>query len=293
MYMTAQQTLPHVELLAIGNELLVGQVQDTNSHWLVRNLTTIGAVVRRVQLIRDEYDEIEFTFKAVFARSPRLVITTGGLGPTDDDLTARALAQTLGVNLEVNEVALEMVRQRYAYLATLRPNYSAELNEPRRKMAYFPVGARPLTNVDGAAPAIELDIDSATGKIVPCGAGNLTIVCLPGVPKEMKEIFSNSMQAVLARTIGAGGYIERNIILERGDESRIAQMLQEVQALHAGVYIKSRGQIFPDHGQRLTVVLSSGGQNLETVRTTVAVCEDELRRGLADLGYGILGIIDS
>ena len=284
---------PHVELLSIGNELLVGQVLDTNAHWLVRNLTGIGAVVRRAQMIRDEYDEIEATFKGVFARAPRLLITTGGLGPTDDDLTARALAQTFGVTLETNPIALDMVRERYAHLASIRPNYSADLNDPRRKMALFPPGANPLNNSDGAAPAIELDVDTRTGRIAPIGSGDLTIVCLPGVPKEMKEIYENSLQPVLARTVGAGGYVERNIVLERGDESRIAAMLQDVQSRHSTVYVKSRGQLLPDVGQRLTVVLSCGGNDLARVRVHVSACEAEASAGLHALGYTILAVIDS
>ena len=283
---------PNVELIAIGNELLVGQVLDSNSHWLIKNLTASGATVRRVQMIRDEYDEIEATFKAAFARKPRLIITTGGLGPTDDDLTARAIAQTFGVTLHENAIAIEMLTTRYAHLASIRPGYSAELNDARRKMALFPLLAEPLANSDGAAPAICIDVDTRTTQIVPAGSGDCTVVCLPGVPKEMKEIFQNSMQHVLARTVGAGGYIERNIVLDRGDESRIAGMLQTCQERHSQVYIKSRGQLFADIGQRLTVVLSIGGPDLAHVRALEHVCEQDVLFGLKELGYDVLRVTE-
>jgi len=271
----------NVELFAIGNELLVGQVQDTNSHWLIRNLTTSGASVRRVMMLRDEYDEIEQALLNAVARRPRLIITTGGLGPTDDDLTARAISRVFDRPLAEDPIALDMVRKRYEYIATIRPNYSAELNEARRKMALMPRGATPLNNPNGAAPGIALDVNEHT-----------TIVCLPGVPSEMKDIYSTSMQTVLERTVGAGGYAERTIVLNRGDESRIADLLQQVQADHPAVYVKSRGQKFED-GLHLTVVLSHGNHDVTLIQRTVHAAEEQTTTGLVSLGYTILRVLDS
>lgn len=272
----------NVEILAIGNELLVGQVLDTNSHWLIRNLTNLGAQVRRVLMLRDEYDEIEHALLDAVRRRPRLIITTGGLGPTDDDLTLRALGRTFNLPLVLNDEALEMVRKRYQYIASIRPGYSAELNESRIKMAILPRGAQPIGNPNGAAPAIALDVNEHT-----------TIVCLPGVPSEMKEIFGDTLQPVLARTVGSGGYVERTIVLDRGDESRIAGHLQTLQAEHPRVYVKSRGQNLPDLGLRLTVVLSCGGSDLIEVREYVAQAERGAFVGLEALGYSIIKVIES
>lgn len=269
----------HVELYAIGNELLVGQVLDTNSHWLIRSITALGAHVRRVQIVRDEYDEIADAIGGAIRRAPRLIITTGGLGPTDDDLTFRALSRLLNRPLAEDPVALEMVRRRYEYLASIRPNFSAELNEARRKMAQFPAGGTPLDNPNGAAPGLVLDVNEAT-----------TLVSLPGVPSEMKDMYATSLQEVLGRTIGAGGYVERSIILDRGDESRIAVILQTVQAAHPPVYVKSRGQLLED-GPHLTVVLSSGGNDLAAIRREVSHAENEAIEGLAQLGYAIVRVI--
>jgi molybdenum cofactor synthesis domain-containing protein len=267
-----------VELFAIGNELLVGQVLDTNTHWLVRSVTGLGARVRRAHMVRDEYDEIADALGGAIRRAPRLIITTGGLGPTEDDLTFRAIARMLGLPLEENAEALEMVRQRYAYLAAIRPNFSAELNEARRKMAFFPRGGQPLANPNGAAPGLALDLN-----------GHTTLVSLPGVPSEMKEMYATSMQPVLARTIGAGGYVEHTIVLDRGDESRIAALLQTVQAAHPAVYVKSRGQSLAD-GPHLTVVLSAGGEDLAGIRLEVERTERDAIEGLGGLGYGVLRV---
>jgi len=269
-----------VELLAIGNELLVGQVMDTNSHWLVQQLTGLGAQVRRASMVRDDYDDIGVELRAALDRAPRLVITTGGLGPTDDDLTFRAISRTFELPLEVHPEALEMVRRRYEYLATVRDGFDASLNDARRKMAHFPQGAQVLANVTGAAPALALDL------------GPTTLVCLPGVPSEMKDIFSTSLQPVLARTLGTGCYVERSLFLDRGDESQIATLLAQVQARHTTVYIKSRGQA-RGGVRHLTVVLARGGADVSEVTAEVLDTEAEIVAGLAVLGYGIVEVIES
>ena len=278
--------LKTVELFAIGNELLVGQVLDTNSHWLIRNITALGARMNRAAMLRDDYDHIGDELQSSIARGPRLIVTTGGLGPTDDDLTLRAVSRTLNRPLQLHPDALEMVRKRYEYIATIRENFSAEINDARRKMAYFPEGSTPLFNPNGAAPAMALDVPSNHPD------GVTTIVSLPGVPSEMKDIFASSLQPVLANSIGAGGYIERNIVLDKGDESRIAEVLQAVQTNHPTVYVKSRGQKFED-GPRLTVVLSLGGGDIALIRQEVQSTEEEAVAGLNRLGYAILRVVES
>lgn len=269
-----------VELLAIGNELLVGQVMDTNSHWLVQQLTGLGAQVRRASMVRDDYHDIGTELRAALERAPKLVITTGGLGPTDDDLTFRAIARTFELPLEIHPEALEMVRRRYEYLATVRDGFDASLNDARRKMAHFPRGAQVLENSTGAAPALAMDL------------GSTTLVCLPGVPSEMKDIFATSLQPVLARSLGTGCYVERNLFLDRGDESQIAVLLAQVQARHTTVYIKSRGQA-RDGVRHLTVVLARGGEDLAAVTAEVLDTEAEIVAGLGGLGYGVVEVIQS
>lgn len=267
-----------VEIFAIGNELLVGQVLDTNTHWLIRSITSIGAHVSRTAMIRDDYDAIGDELTAAVKRAPRLILTTGGLGPTDDDLTFRAISHAFDLPLREDAQALEWIRRRYEYLATIRPNFSAELNASRKKMALFPINATPIYNGAGAAPAMFLPL------------GKTALVSLPGVPTEMKEIFATSLQPVLADTIGAGGYIERTIVLDKGDESRIAVVLAETQQLNPLVYIKSRGQNLED-GLRLTVVVSLGGNDLVEIRSTVKQTEAVLMDGLTKLGYSVLRVI--
>ncbi len=275
-----------VEIFAIGNELLVGQVQDTNTHWLIRAVTAAGGRVNRAGMIRDDYDHIGEEITAAVRRAPRLVLTTGGLGPTEDDLTIRAIGRAFNLEIQEHPQALEWVRERYAYLATVRPNFSAELNEARRKMALFPVGATPIRNPNGAAPAMVLHVPSAH----PTGV--TTIVSLPGVPSEMKAIFTGSLQPILEQTIGIACYVEHALVLDKGDESRIADLLRDLQAHHPEVYVKSRGQCLED-GLRLTVVLSIGGRDESHIRRELTLTEQEAIEGLKRLGYTILRVVEA
>ncbi len=268
-----------VEIFSIGNELLVGQVLDTNTHWLIRSITSVGAHVRRATMIHDDYDEIGTELRAAVARRPRLIITTGGLGPTDDDLTLRAIAAGFNRPLQLDMQALMWVTERYAHIAAIRPNFDASMTESRRKMAYFPAGSRPIYNPSGAAPAMVFE-----------PIEGVTIVSLPGVPSEMKDIYTQSLQPVLAETVGAGGYVERSLVLQQGDESRLAPALIEVQSANPSVYVKSRGQKFED-GHFLTVVLSHGGANLEDVRSTVRAVELLAIERVTALGYIVLRIV--
>lgn len=268
-----------VEIFAIGNELLVAQVLDTNTHWLIRAITGAGAHVRRAAMIRDDYDQISDELQAAMRRAPRLIITTGGLGPTDDDMTLRAISRCFGLPLIEDAQALEWVRQRYLHLAAIRPNFDGALNDARRKMALFPRGATPIGNPSGAAPAMVLDV-----------APEVTLISLPGVPSEMKDIYSQTLQPVLAASIGAGGYLERNIVLDLGDESKLAHVLLEVQARHPSVYHKSRGQDYAD-GRKLTVVLSRGGADLDEIRGDMRAAEADAISGLRALGYAVLRVV--
>jgi len=92
-----------VEIVAIGNELLLGDVLDTNSHWLCRRLTGLGALVRRVTMVGDDEAVIAAAVRAALERGARLVITTGGLGPTYDDITKRVVAASFGKKLIMND----------------------------------------------------------------------------------------------------------------------------------------------------------------------------------------------
>ncbi len=101
-----------IEIICIGNELLIGKIKDTNAHYLAKQVTQLGANVKRITVIQDIIEEIAKTINEAIARKPQFIITTGGLGPTFDDKTLQGIAEALNRKLEVNPKALVMVKQR-------------------------------------------------------------------------------------------------------------------------------------------------------------------------------------
>ena len=159
----------NVEIIVIGNELLLGLVQDTNSNYLCRVLRGMGGRVRHAAVVRDEADAIADEVRASLARHTDLLFTCGGLGPTDDDLTLAAIARALDRPLEINAAARAFVERRYTELAAQGYVASAALTEARLKMARLPAGAHIIDNPVGAAPAVVIATDAAR------------VVALPGV----------------------------------------------------------------------------------------------------------------
>jgi competence/damage-inducible protein cinA len=104
--------VPSAWIISIGNELLIGRVVNTNAAWLARKLTYLGYQVRRIVVVPDEEAEIVAMFREALSRAD-LVVSTGGLGPTPDDITNLAVAKALGVDVAVDEVAKEWVLEKY------------------------------------------------------------------------------------------------------------------------------------------------------------------------------------
>ncbi|HSB20051.1 MAG TPA: CinA family nicotinamide mononucleotide deamidase-related protein [Anaeromyxobacteraceae bacterium] len=157
-----------VEILSTGDELLTGQLVDTNSTWLMDRLWDLGIGVRRKTLVGDDRQDLLAVLSETTARA-EVVVMSGGLGPTEDDLTAECVAAAMGAPLEVHLPTLEAIRERFRRFGrTLTPN-----NE---KQARVPRGATVIPNRFGTAP----------GFLAPLGRGE--VICLPGVPVEFQGL---------------------------------------------------------------------------------------------------------
>jgi len=232
---------PAVEVVSAGNEVLLGDVLDTNTNWLCKRVTALGGHVRRTMMLRDEVETIAEELRRAVARRPALIITVGGLGPTTDDLTLLGVASALGRRLELDAEAERMVAERYAEFAARRHVADPGMNEARRKMARLPQGARPLVNRVGGAPGVLVEHEG------------VTIVSLPGVPGELRAIVDESLGDVLDRIFGTAAFSERVLVVDTQDESAIAHILADVEEAHPLVYIKSRAQqIGSEHVNRIT-----------------------------------------
>jgi molybdenum cofactor synthesis domain-containing protein len=217
----------HIEIICIGNELLIGKTLNTNAQWLAKRTTTLGLSANRITIVGDDVDEISTTISEAMGRNPRFLITTGGLGPTSDDKTLEGLSEALNCRLEINEEALAMVKEKYRKYVEEGKMEKAELTPPRLKMARIPEGAKPLFNPVGTAPGIIIEYESTS------------ILALPGVPSEMKAIFDTSVASLLKQVAGDVTFFEISIEATKVIESEMAPLIERVMHDNPYVYIKS------------------------------------------------------
>ncbi len=261
-----------VEIIVVGNEILQGDVLDTNSHWLCAQLTALGAVVRQVTQVRDDCPAIAEALRLALRRGNRLIILTGGLGPTADDLTLEAVAQALGVSLQEHTQALAWVAEMYRRLAQEGRVPSAEMTPQRIKMARLPAGCEPLFNAVGAAPG------------VLCQLVGQAVVCLPGVPAELKNIFQEALLPWLAEWLGQGAFVEWTAVAACNDESVLAPLLKRAAEAHPEVYIKSRARAFGESYGRFTITLSARGETPARAEALVRSAWEDLSASLDRAG---------
>ena len=217
-----------VEILAIGNELLLGLIPDTNAHWLSQKITSVGGTVQRITVVGDVVDQISSVIKDSLARRPDWLIISGGLGPTDDDRPIQAVADALELKVELDNAALEMLKKSYA-----RRSRNYDLNEFRLKMAKIPVGSIPVQNPVGSAPSVLIETRAET-----------KIVCLPGVPKEMEMIFLESVLPQLTSRIGEYYVIQGNHETTGVTEGMLAPIFTEIIQSNTphSIYLKTHPQ---------------------------------------------------
>jgi molybdenum cofactor synthesis domain-containing protein len=227
-------------ILTIGNELLSGDVENTNGSWLARRLEAIGVPVRLIAVLPDDVEAIAEYVKTS-SHNTDAVLVTGGLGGTPDDVTREALAAAFGVpQVEVAELADEL---RARFLSD--PEYAA-------RWARLPEGSRPLENPLGGAPGFSI--------------GNVYV--LPGLPSEMEAMYERIEPELAAeRPIGSWRRCYRT------RESKIVNVLAESAKLHPGVLVGSYPR-FSSAGPEVDVVLKSADP--EALRAAVAWIEEAL-----------------
>lgn len=179
------------EILSIGDELTNGIILDTNSQWLSRELAEIGISTHFHTTVNDDLAEMLDVMRIATERAD-LIIMTGGLGPTADDLTREAIAKTLELPLEMREELLEHVREIFR-------RRGREIPKANEVQAMQPRGAKAIPNPNGTAPGVDITVKRKTPK--PDRLESFRIIALPGVPAEMREMWHGTVQDSLHEMI--------------------------------------------------------------------------------------------
>ncbi len=204
----SKNTKVNAAILIIGNEILSGRTQDTNTSTLAKWLNSIGVKVNEVRIIPDKEEIIVETLN-ILRRSNNYVFTTGGIGPTHDDITAQSVAKAFGLKYELHKEGYRILDAYY------KPG---EFNEGRQKMIWMPENAELILNPTSGAPGFSIE----------------NVFCLPGVPSIMK-----SMLGGLKNKIIGGEPILSYTISLKTVESEIANSLTKVQEQNQDVEIGS------------------------------------------------------
>ncbi|MHA1166704.1 MAG: molybdopterin-binding protein [Candidatus Hodarchaeales archaeon] len=215
-----------VQLISIGDEILIGNTVDTNSNYLAGRLTRLGAVITRIVTIPDDTNTIVKELNES-VKNHEFVVTTGGLGPTWDDGTVIALAEFLGAQLKLNKEAFEMIKATYKRLHAEGKLDSPDITAERKKMAILPDhdSLSLIPNPVGVAPGIHI------------AKKDSDLFVLPGVPKEMKAMVP-FIERIVSRRSGLY-YHELLIDAPISAESTLAPYIRRVREKYPECYVKS------------------------------------------------------
>lgn len=256
------------EVIAIGDELTTGQRLDTNSQWISRELAVLGIETAFHTTTTDSLDDGIEVFRTAVERAD-LVVATGGLGPTADDLTRDVLALVANEPLELCPVALAAVEARFARRAAPMP-------ESNRRQAMFPRTSRVIPNPEGTAPGIDIEIPRR-------GRGTSRVFALPGVPAEMKTMWAATvLPALTAGRPDAATICFRRIKCFGAGESAIEAMLPDLIRRGRDPLVGITA-----HEATITLRIVARAADDAACKAKIGPTEALIRETLGDLVYGV------
>lgn len=253
------------EIIAIGTELLLGQIVDTNSAYIAQQLASIGLDLHFKSTVGDNLERIKSTLKLALSRAD-YIITTGGIGPTQDDLTREAVAEVL-------DRPLVFQPHLYQQIADFFQRAGRPMSPNNKKQAYIPAGSIPIENPVGTAPGF---IAEKNGQ---------TIIVLPGVPHEMRHFLDHSVLPYLRKKLGIPEIIVSRVLKLFGiGESMVDESIKDLMSagVNPTIGLLAHTQIGEIH-IRLTAKASSAAQ----AQNLIALIEAQIKERLADYIFGV------
>lgn len=245
-------------IITVGNEVLQGHIQDTNSRWIARRLTELGFDVKGMFVVGDAVECIISTLSVLMKLNLDLIFVCGGLGPTPDDKTAEAIAKCFDLNLVENKAVLDDIFRKFSFL---KERHIVDI-EPTKwilKMSHIPEGSFPLRNSLGLAPGIMLSVHERL------------IFVLPGVPVEMKTIFAEEVEPKL----GVGDKRVVKEVVLKAEESMFCDLVEKLENEYRQVTIG----MYPRYG-RMEVTVRIIGNETEVLSVLERIKKEAEKLGV-------------
>ena len=255
------------EVIAVGTELLLGQIVDTNSSWIGGQLALAGIDSHFQVKVGDNQPRIVDTIRHALSRSDA-VILCGGLGPTQDDITREAIAEVMGVALVRDEAVGEAIRRGFEARGR-------RFSENNLRQAEHPVGASFIPEMPGTAPGLV------------CPLGDRVIYAVPGVPSEMREMVQGTVLPDLKRRAGVTAVIKSRVLKSWGEsESRLAELLAgRIEALERAANPTIAFQASGIEG--LKIRITAKAQNTAAAEALIAAEEAQVRAIVGDAIFAV------
>lgn len=250
------------EVIAVGNEILLGDIGNSNSRWISERLAVAGVDVRNHQVVGDDIASIGDAFRLALSRAD-VVISTGGLGPTGDDITREGLSQALGTKLQRRAEIEDFLRDRFRRMRR-------EMPESNLRQADVPERARYVLPKRGTAPGLLIEVE-----------GGKRVYVVPGVPAEMREMLEGAVLPELTKLTGGRTIVSRTLRSVGIAEAKVGELLHDLYEEHDNptmAFLPAEGEV----RVRLTAMAASA----EEAGRVIAPLAEEVRRRLGDAVFG-------
>ncbi|TWT75158.1 competence/damage-inducible protein A [Allorhodopirellula solitaria] len=255
------------EIISIGDEMTSGSRLDTNTAWISRRLAELGVEVHFHSTVGDTLSHNIDVFRIAVQRAD-LVVATGGLGPTRDDLTREAIAESLGMPLQFDA-------DSFARIEAMFTRRGRQMPERNRRQAMFPRGANPILNPQGTAPGVDVVATRPDGS-------TSRIFALPGVPAEMTRMFDDSVAPAIL-SIAEGGKHIRNSVMkffglgESDMEQRLGEMISRQRQPRVGITVSAA---------TISLRISALADSVAECEAMIATTHQEIMQRVGDLYFG-------
>jgi nicotinamide-nucleotide amidase len=256
-------------IVAVGSEMLTPFRVDTNSLFVTEQLNTIGVDVRMKAVVGDDVDELIAILRSSLEWAD-VIVLTGGLGPTEDDVTRDAVARVLNLSMSENEAVVSRIRERFSKRGLTMPDIN-------RRQGMVPSGAALLDNVNGTAPGLWLE------------HGRTAVVLLPGPPREMKPMFEAVVRDRLAARSGGWGLFRRVLKITGRTESDVDATVQPVYGRWGSQEVPITTTILAVLGQ-IELHLTAKAANRVVADEALDAAVRELQSVLGDAIYSVNGL---